>query len=686
MNERLLELKEFILHKRQRQFYQPPMEDLAEEFSAASMNFSARTAERFRRILQKEQPLILPFDRFALWRTVPNIPEILTEQERIELKKEHFIYGKGVVCNICPNYSLVLSTGLDRQRTLALQHLTTTNNPEQQALYRAIVVEIDAVLDLCHRYRQEALRCGKTELAQILERVPGKPAVTFYEALQFFRILHFSLWCEGEYHNTVGRFDQYMLPYLQHDLDTGLLNREQALELLEEFFLTFGKDSDLYHGIQTGDNGQSLVLGGMKPDGTDGYNLLSELCLEASCELQTIDPKINLRVSSTTPRSIYIKGTELTRVGLGFPQYSNDDIVIPGLVKLGYSLEDARNYVVAACWEFIIPGVGMEIPNIGALSFAKATNMLMDGQLQQAVCFDDVTKAFQCNIQQLCHELLDQYQNLYILPAPFMSMLMDGCMDSGRDISKGARYNNLGLHGTGLSTAVDSLAQLRKQIFEDRFISAQEYAEAVKQDFAGYDELLNRVRFSPLKFGNNFEQVDKLAVMALDTFAQSLKGWKNERGGICRAGTGSAMYYIRHIQGLGATPDGRRADEPLAANYSPSLYARTKGVYSVIKSFTKPHLADTINGGPLTIEFQSSIFRYPASLEKVADLVKAFVDQGGHQLQLNSVNPDMLLDAQKHPERYPHLIVRVWGWSAYFVELDKVYQDHIIKRQLYQMG
>jgi formate C-acetyltransferase len=183
-----------------------------------------------------------------------------------------------------------------------------------------------------------------------------------------------------------------------------------------------------------------------------------------------------------------------------------------------------------------------------------------------------------------------------------------------------------------------------------------------------------------MKFGNNDPFVNGIASRLLDHFSKVLSRYKNDRGGIFRGGTGSAMYYILHAKKIGATPDGRKAGEALAANYSPSLFTRCKGPVSVILSFTTPNLESVSNGGPLTLELHSSMFRTRQSLEKTALLVKSFIINGGHQLQLNAIDRDTLINAQKNPEDHRNLIVRVWGWSGYFVELDKVYQDHIIAR------
>ena len=278
--------------------------------------------------------------------------------------------------------------------------------------------------------------------------------------------------------------------------------------------------------------------------------------------------------------------------------------------------------------------------------------------------------------ERICRQL----KNVYLFPAPFLSLMVEGCSERGQDISEGGKYNNYGIHGTGITTAVDSLAAIKKYIFEEKKIEKRDLIQALKQNFEGYMELRNLLRYTAPKMGNDDDDVDQIAVKLLDCFADALKGMTNDRGGIFRAGTGSAMYYVWHAGSLPATPDGRMKGEGFGCNYSPGLFTQCRGPVSVISSFAKPHLERVINGGPLTMELHDTVFRNEESIGKVALLVKSFFDLGGHQLQLNAVNRETLLDAQKHPERYPNLIVRVWGWSGYFVELDKVYQDHIIQR------
>ena len=215
--------------------------------------------------------------------------------------------------------------------------------------------------------------------------------------------------------------------------------------------------------------------------------------------------------------------------------------------------------------------------------------------------------------------------------------------------------------------------------------AAERLLRALEDNFRKDEPLRNRLRYEMPKMGNDDDTADGLAVWLLDTFADAVQGRRNDRGGVYRAGTGSAMYYLWHGTGLGATADGRQAEEALPCNYSPSLFARCRGPVSLLKSFAKPHLRRVINGGPLTLELHDTLFRTEESVEKVALLVRSFMEMGGHQLQLNAVNRDTLLDAQRHPEQYRNLIVRVWGWSGYFVELNRAYQDHIIQRMELQI-
>jgi formate C-acetyltransferase len=658
---------------------------LAADYAQRGLSDTERAAARLRWVLEQERPVVFPEERIALLRTVTRVPEIFTAAEAELLKKNHAIHEQGKVSNVNPRYSLLLDTGTRKKReeTEAAMATLETGKAEDRAgrevFFRSTLETLDALEAFADKYREEALRVGNVQTAEIFARIPRERPASFHEALQFLRLLHYALWCSFNYHNTFGRFDQYMYPYYKKDIDSGTLDAGGALELLEEFFISCNKDSDLYPGMQQGDNGQSMMLGGLNPDGSESYNGLSALCLDACLELKLIDPKINLRVNKKTPVELYDKGSVLTKQGLGFPQYANDDVVIKALRRWGYAEKDAYDYVVAACWEFIVPGSGMDIVNINGLSFSRALNEAIYDE-RGWNSFDELMERVREAVFAQAEEIMNATAGVYMEPSPMLSLMMDGCIERGRDISLGGNYNNYGIHGTGLSTAVDSLAAVRKYVFEEKFFTREDLKEMLEKNFEGSAEILNMLRYQAPKMGNDDDRVDSLAVRLLGWFADSLEGRKNDRGGIFRAGTGSAMYYIWHTRDMGATPDGRRKGEALACNYSPSLFSRCSGPVSIIKSFAKPDLARVANGGPLTIELHDQMFRNEDSIHKVALFVKSFMDMGGHQMQINAVNRDKLKDAKKHPENYRNLIVRVWGWSGYFVELDEVYQDHIIER------
>ena len=648
-------LREYIRNKKHHAYRKHVDADLAHEYSALGLSERDRMTRRFEYLSSLETPVILDGEQIVFLRTVENIPDCFTEEEWAERRRNHFIHELGYISNVLPDYESVIRDGL-------LAHRERTDDYGRRV--------IDAILRLSDRYMEEAKRIGRLDVAEILSRVPRYGARTFREALQLFRIVHFSLWLEGNYHVTCGRFDLYMYPYLRNDIESGLLTEESALSLLEDFFLSFNKDSDTYVGVQQGDNGQSMVLGGIDRAGNEVFNLLSRLCLTASRNNLMIDPKINLRVSAKTPLEIFELGSELTKAGLGFPQYSNDDVVIDGLVRKGYALEDARDYAMAACWEFIIPKYGFDIANIGALSFPKVLDRVLHSG-ETFPTYDDLSSAVTAEIEKTCDALRASINDVLFVPSPLMESLLT------------VKYRNFGFHGTGLAVAADSLAAIKTAVYDEKRLTLAELVSAMDNNFDGTPELLHTLRYDMPKMGQNDDRADGVAADLLAAFASALDGKINEFGGCYRAGTGSAMFYLRHAAEIGASPDGRRSGEPFGANFSPSLFARIKGPFSLIESFTRPCLRDAINGGPLTVEFSSSMFAGEDGVKKTAMFVRAFILKGGHQLQLNAVNADKMREAQEHPELHRGLIVRIWGWSAYFVELDREYQDHVIARREY---
>ncbi len=645
--------------------------DISELVRDLDMSDPRLNTIRFEALVSRELPVLLPDDIFGFHRHQANYPTYtLCDGTKSTTG------GRG---NITPNYARVIGKGLDAtERDIRAYRAKYAHDPEKCLFYDEILKHFSLMRELVDKYREAAERAGCTRLADALTRVPYQPAESFYEACLFMQIIIYFLRCSPHSHLTLGRFDQYMYPYFQRDLQSGV-SRESLMETLELFFIAINFDTDLYQGVQVGDNGQSMVLGGFDGNGESMFNELSKLCMEASIELALIDPKINLRCGMNTPQEILDLGTKMTKMGLGFPQYCNDDVVVPGLIALGYDREDALDYTVAACWEFIVPNCAFDTPNLATFNFPLVINRALHSHLLTCNTFDELMCAVDTAIREECKRIVTE--TVYRAKAtPLLAVFVDGCLESGLDIwQHSPKYNNYGCHGAGLSNAADALAAIRCLVYEEGSLDKETLLDALNADFEGYTVLRNRLLDCP-KMGQDHDAVDLICNRLMEVFSDTLNGAPNGHGGIWRAGTGSAMEYILSARECPATADGRRAYTPYGCSFSPSITARADGPLSLIRSFTKFDMRRIINGGPLTLELHDSVFRNAEGERKVSALVRYFLSRGGHQLQLNAVNRDVLLDAQKHPESYPNLIVRVWGWSGYFCELDPEYQNHIISR------
>jgi formate C-acetyltransferase len=680
-------------HHRYRQ--DPP--DVLSECEAGQLSWMQRAARLTCRMCAAEgsRPVIEADERIVFTRTVRGVPEIYCRADWEARTRDFTLHELGPISNICADWGMALGQGLLGRRQAALaSRARLGHDPGAVEFLDCAVETIDAVLELAACYAAEARRRGRADVVAILARVPALPPRTFHEALQFLRLCHAVVWLSGHYHVGLGRFDQYLWPYLKCDLEAGRLDVQAAEALLAEFFIALNKDSDLYPGVQQGDNGQTLTIGGVDRAGNEAVNELTGMVLRVSRDLGLIDPKINLRISANTSLDLLKLAAELTRKGLGFPQYANDEVVIPGLVAHGYDLEEARDYTVAACWEFILPGLGMEVVNIGAVSFPAAADHAIRAGLAAGEGFVDILRRVKEDIRQQVENLADAYARLLLPPAPYYSVLMDGCLERGADLSAGLKYNNFGLHGAGSANAADALAAVEQFVFTERSLAPGELLAALEAGFAGHEPLRRRLADEGPKVGNNDERADRLLRALFDFFASACEEHgRTNRGGLLRPGTGSAMYYLWLARGqagmrepvVGATAEGRRPGQPFSANLAPSPGAPVAGPVSLLQSFSKIDYRRVCNGGPVTLELSDTVFRSPEAIEKVALLVRTFAWLGGQQLQLNSLNAETLLAARANPEAYKNLIVRVWGWSGYFCELAPEYQDHILARHLFEV-
>jgi formate C-acetyltransferase len=696
MNERVLSLRARTRSGAFRRYRQASGLDLVAECDAERLSWPKRMARLTRRQCEAERVVIEPDERIVFTRTQSTIPAVYSPDDWTRHTAGRTLHERGLLNNICADWGLVLDQGLLGRRRVALDsrlRAVAADDTEAVEFLDAALETIDAVLVLAGRYAAEARRLGMHDMASVLDCVPAERPKAFREALQGLRLLHAVVWLSGHHHVGLGRLDQYLWPYLCADLESGRLDEAGAEELLAEFFIALNRDSDLYPGIQQGDNGQTITLGGLTRDGRDAVNPLTLMALRVGRDVGLIDPKINLRINGHTDLALLELATELTRKGLGFPQYANDDVVVPALIAHGYAPEDARDYTVAACWEFIIPGRGMDIVNIGALSFPHAADVAIRDGLRNRRSFDAILERTAAEIRQQVHERVEPFARLLWAPAPYYSVLMTDALETGRDHGQGAQYRNLGIHGAAAASGADALAAVRRHVFELCDTDPDELLAALEVDFIGYEQLRRRLVEESPRVGLNEPEADELLRQLYDWFADACEAERTAWGGIVRPGTGSAMYYLWLARGrddqtltepvVGATADGRRRGDPFGANLAPTPGTRLRGPISVLQSFAGIDYHRVCNGGPITMELSDAVFRDADTTRKVALLVRTFARLGCQQLQLNALNADTLLDAKTHPEEHRDLVVRVWGWSGYFCELAPEYQDHVIARHLH---
>ncbi len=381
---------------------------------------------------------------------------------------------------------------------------------------------------------------------------------------------------------------------------------------------------------------------------------------------------------------------------MGYPLFVGDELNISGMLNDGYSLEDARNYCTSACWEPLVPGLSFDQNNVGSVVFLHALEAALNhgksiadgsplgadfGGIEDYATYDELKEAVKKEISLLLRDKVEEINRFNFEVSPFLSAVMSGCIESGKDISDGGcKYNNFGFLSASISNTADALAALRENVYEERRVAPADVIPILAGDFAGHPELHARLRHKAPKFGNDDDSVDLIVAELADHYADELARHRNRFGGSHRPGFGSASIYMEGSRDTSASFDGRRRGEFFASNFSPSIGAERSGPTAVIRSTLKVNLERIYNGTVLDVKLTPAIFSRKESVEKIVALVKTFFQRKGQQLQVNVLDTETLRDARAHPENYPDLIVRVWGFSAYFVELPPEYQDHLISR------
>ena len=713
-------------------------------------------------------------------RTVSDLAAANMDPEVLDVFMNHGIFTVGNyfyngVGHVNVNYEKVIGCGyeaiIDEARTeLAKLKRGQGDYADRRNFLEAVIESCEAVITYARRYSDLALSQAadctdsdrKAELLTIAEacdRVPAKPARTFHEACQSFWFVQQLMQMESSGHSiSPGRFDQYMYPFFKADLDEGRTTYEAAQELLDCIWVKLNdlnkvRDAASAEGFAGYGLFQNLIVGGQDEHGLDATNDLSYMCMEAQLHVRLPQPSLSIRVWNGTPHSLLIKAAAVTREGMGVPAFYNDEVIIPSMMSRGYSLEDARGYCIIGCVE---PSACHKTDGWHDAAFFNMVRPLelvfssgMDKGEQigpktmdvlEMTHFEEFFEAFKTQ-QEFFIEMMAQADNAVDAahavrcPLPFESCMIDDCIANGRSVQEGGcHYNFTGPQGFGIANVADSLAVIRKLVFEDGVISMAEMKQALADNFgkgatnkraleltteaatlldsegkdvnadlikaiyegfktaahipadkkARYDEMLALINDVP-KYGNDLREVDLFAREIGQTYTKPLLQHTNPRGGMFHAGLYPVSANVPLGHQAGASPDGRLANTPIADGVGPMSGRDVKGPTATANSVARLDLGDASNGTLLNQKFHPSALAGEMGLEKFVAYLRGFFDQKGMHVQYNVISRETLLDAQAHPENYKTLVVRVAGYSALFTTLSRSLQDDIISRTE-QMG
>lgn len=631
------------------------------------------------------------------------------------------------------NHTRLLREGLRgyEERAQAAQAALDLADPEaidKNIFYEAVHVVIAAVRRFAGRYaalaRQQAAACPdparKAELelmATTCDRVPWEPAASFREAVQTVWFMQVILQIESNGHSlSYGRLDQYLYPYYAADLDCGAITRDQALELLTNLWiksLTVNKVRSQAH--TNGSAGmpmyQNVTIGGQTVDGRDAVNDLSFLVLQSIAQTRLTQPNLTVRYHKSIDPHFMDECVEVMRLGFGMPALNNDEVIIPSFLKWGVAKEDAYNYSAIGCVETAVPGrwgyrcTGMSYLNFprillcamnGGVDLTTGRRFTKDyGHFEDMTSFDQLMDAWDKTIREMTRysviveNAIDKASEREV-PDVLCSALVDDCIARGKTIKEGgAHYDFISGLQVGIANMADSLAAIKKLVFDEGRITPQRLWQALVADFSGEGDEVVRlmlVNDAP-KYGNDDDYVDQLVVRAYDSYLDEIRKYPNTRhgrgpiGGIRYGGTSSISANVGQGMGTMATPDGRHAHEPLAEGCSPAHNADRRGPTAVFKSVAKLPTEQITGGVLLNQKMNPSMLESAGNRKKLEMMIAGFFNGlHGYHVQYNIVSRETLLDAQAHPEDHKDLIVRVAGYSAFFNTLSRATQDDIIAR------
>lgn len=587
------------------------------------------------------------------------------------------------------------------------------NDPEDEKkvpFLEGVILAMEATAEFGARYaalarqlaeeEQDAKR--KAELLKIAEAcdwVPANPARNFHEAIQSYCFSWLLLFHEYPHDMgfSQGRMDQSLYPYYAADIQEGRCTKEEAQALLDCCILKTNFEGKV----------GSIGVGGLKPNGQDGTNEISYMFIEAMMHTRLVNPYFAVHIHSKTADDFLLKACQLTSLGTGHPQYINADVMVDQALARGsmgghpITLEDARTAANVGCLELVIPGKDSGYLYTAGSNLALAMELVMTngvrpsdgvqigpetGDPKQFTSFREVKAAFRKQVGAMreksqMHNNTNEKRIMEVAPTVFESALIENCIEKGFCREEGgALYNfNTGSVTSGSTDAGDSLAAIKKLVFDDKTLTMEQLGEAMAKNFEGHEEVRRMCLDAP-KFGNDDDYVDEEVSWVLHQWVDEYTQIENLRGGHCCPGGSPMWNYVPLGKEVGALPSGRRAYEPLADAASPGAGKDLNGPTAVLASMGKIDHVEILGGIVLNIRMDPSVFENRGGLKRLADMMRTFIDQKIVHVQINVVSSDTLRAAQKDPEKYEDLVVKVAGYNAYFTHLDKALQDSIIAR------
>ena len=605
----------------------------------------------------------------------------------------------------------------------AQARLDWLNDPhanERNEELKAMAISCDAAILFAQRHADLAEKMAAAEtnparkaelekIASVCRWVPAHAPRDFWEALQMYWFVHLGTITElnGWDAMSPGHLDQHLAPYYEKELAAGTLDRDKAKELLSCFWIKVNNTpAPPKVGVTAAESGTyndftQINLGGLKRDGSDGTSEVSYLVLEVLDELQLLQPQVSVQISGRTPERFLKAAGKVIRRGSGYPSVFNADMVIQEQVRVGKTPEDAREGGTSGCVEtgcfgreaYLLHGY-LNTPKILELTLHNGVDpltgkqvSLQTGDLGSFKDFEDLYAAF---VKQLNHVVEVKIRNDNFLqrmfaayaPAPFLSVVVEGCIENGRDYYDGGpKYNTDYIQCCGIGTITDSLSVMKKHVFEDRKVALADLVKACDDNWAGHEELRQFVWNKTPFFGNDDDYADSLMQRVYGSLFEAIDGKHSPKGPTYHLNMLSTTCHVYFGKKLGATPNGRFAFLPESDGTSPSHGADRNGPTSVVKSLGK--MDQVKSGGTLLNQrFLPSVLAGDEGIDKLAQLVRTYFRMGGHHIQFNVVDSSTLRDAQKNPDQYRDLLVRVAGYSDYFVDLDQYHQEEIISRTI----